>query len=137
MDWNKLRFETVECFASASIAKRNQIRKHLNLEENGRPIVYTLEELVMLTSYLCGIEVDDLIVEGLRTVAQRQISLRVTNPQGTTGVIGGGAKRIREFVENCEKLTGDTPSVAYVSTHLNTGYNTVKRWYIRHRSDCI
>ena len=136
-DWNELKNEVVECFANNDKSKRNLIRGSLDLPQNGKPITWKLEEALEIASNLSGITVEDLIVDGLRTVIQRQISTKITRPDSSVGVISGGFSKVQEYVEQVEKDRGKTPSISETSQHTSANYNSVKRWYLRYRPDNV
>lgn len=136
-DWNQLKNEIVECFANNDKSKRNLIRGNLGLPANGKVISWRLEEALKIASQLSGITVEDLIVDGLRTVIQRQISTKITRPDSNVGVISGGFSKVQQYVEQVEKETGKTPSISEASQHTSANYNSVKRWYLRYRPDKI
>lgn len=136
-DWNDLKNEVVECFANNDKSKRNLIRSNLGLPANGQVISWRLEEALEIASKLSGITVEDLIVNGLRTAIQRQISTKTTRPDSNMGVISAGFSKVQQYVERVEKETGKTPSVSAASQQTNTNYNSVKRWYLRYRPDKV
>lgn len=136
-DWNELKEELIECFANNDKSKRNLIRDSLDLPQDGKPITWKLDEALEIASRVSGVSVEDLIINGLRTVIQRQISTKLTRPDSNMGVISAGFTKVQEYVERMENLTGETPSISAASNHSNSNYNTVKRWYLRYRPDKV